>query len=227
MDAFGPVTLMFNWIRRKPKEQPVGGDIAFLGLSDWWMYEFTEAERDLIRRTYIPLGFSRHQIDAGKVTNSTLTVPSFTSNLAGWFNTEDTRHIGYKFLRKADEYRDTDMPPVALHYAMQARCQFFYRWRNHDDFALDAAIDACELGISVSKAAAVAIAKQWGQLNVSHHCFTQLAIIEEKRGNIQRAIELCNTAEADGWLGDWENRRIRLARKLNRGTPPRQSVKII
>lgn len=205
---------MFDWLRKKPKEQPVGGDIAFFGLSDWWMYEFTDDERNLIRSTYSPLGIPGYQIDKGDVTASTQSVASFASNLAGWFNKEDNRHIGYKFLRKADEYRNTDMPPLSLHFAMQARCQFFYRWRDHDEYALDAAIEACERGIAVSKEAAAEMARQWGRVDVSHHCFTQLAIIEEKRGNFQRAIDLCNAAEADGWLGDWEKRRARLTKKL-------------
>lgn len=205
---------MFGWLRRKHEEPAVGGDIAFFGLSDWWMHEFTDDERDLIRLTYSPLGIPSYQIDSGIVTASTQTVASFASNLAGWFNKEDTRHIGYKFLRKADEYRNTDMPPLSLHFAMQARCQFFYRWRDHDEYALDAAIEACERGIAVSKEAAAAMVKQWGRVDVGHHCFTQLAIIEEKRGNYQRAIDLCNTAEADGWMGDWQKRRMRLSKKM-------------
>jgi hypothetical protein len=205
---------MFDWLRKHPKEELVGGEIAFLGLADWWMCEFTPEEREIVRSTYSPLGTADYQIDKGKVTNSTQSVVGFAANLAGWFTKEDTRHIGYKFLAKADEYRNTDMPAISLHYAMQARCQFFYRWRNHDDFALDAAIEACERGISVSKEAAAAIKRQWGDTPLGHHCFHQLAVIEEKRGNFQQAIDLCDAAQGDGWAGDWEKRKARLAKKL-------------
>lgn len=211
---------MFARFRKSVDQEQVGGEIAFLGLADWWLCEFTPEERAIVRSTFNPLGAPGYQIDRGNVKHSTQTVVGLTSVLSSWFNKEETRHIGYKFLRKADEYRNTDMHPVTLHYAMQARCQFFYRWRNHDDFALDAAIEACERGIAVSREAAAALKEQFGDTPLGHHCFTQLAIIEEKRGNFQRAIDLCNTAEADGWNGDWEKRRTRLTKKLAKQAGP-------
>lgn len=205
---------MFGWLRRAPKEPQVGGIIAFLGLEDWWMHEFTPEEREIVRRTTMPLGLGDQPIDAGSIAFSSQTISGFASSLAGWFNKEEMRHIGYKFLRKADEFsKAEDLPPISLHFAMQARCQFFYRWRNHDEFALPEAIKACERGISISKKAAAAFKEQWGSVDASHHCFKQLAIIEEKQGNFKRAIALCDQAEEDGWNGDWEKRRLRLMKK--------------
>lgn len=216
---------MFGWFAKKsapsthvrpPAPPSGGGDIEFHGLSDWWLHEFTEADRDLIRRTYSPLGNPDYAIDRGNVTANMQSVASFASGVAGWFSKEDTRHIGYKFLAKAEEYSTTDIPAMTIHFAMQGRCQFFYRWRDVDDFALEEAIKACERGIAVSKEAAAAFKKSWGSVDVGHYCFRQLAIIEEKRGNFTRAFDLCVQAEADGWQGDWDKRKDRLTKKLAR-----------
>lgn len=198
---------------RQKKDPPVVGDIAYFGLAEWWLYEFTDEERDLIRRTYTPMGMPDYQIDRGRVTASSQSAADFASGVAAWFNKENTRHIGYKFIRKADEYGEADLSPMSLHFAMQARCQFFYRWRDHDPGALEEAIKACERGISISDQAAAAFARQWGRVDVGHYCFRQLAIIEEKRGDLDRAISLCHLAMADGWQGDWEKRISRLERK--------------
>lgn len=207
---------MFGLFRKK--DPPVGGDIAYHGLTEWWLYEFTPHERDLIRQTYSPMGIPSYQIDRGTVTHSTQSVAAFASNVGSWFTKEDTRHIGYKFIRKADEYASTDLPAMTVHFAMQVRCQFFYRWRDVDDLALDEAIKACERGIAISKEAAEAFKRSWGKVDVSHHCFHQLAVIEEKRGNFQRAIDLCDQAKSDGWMGDWDKRRARLEKKLAKAT---------
>jgi hypothetical protein len=215
---------MFGWFRRQraltstraePRIEPeAAGDIAYHGLTDWWLYEFSAEEREIIRETYSPMGNPDYRIDRGAISASTQSTADFASSVAGWFAKEETRHIGYKFIRKADEYEQTDLQPMSVHFAMQARCQLFYRWRDFDDFALDEAIKACERGISVSKEAAAEFRRSWGRLDVSHYCYKQLAIIEEKRGNVPRAIELCNSAEAEGWMGDWAKRRVRLAKKL-------------
>lgn len=213
---------MFGWFRKKvePKSriEPIasssgGGDIGYHNLTDWWLHEFTPAERDLVRQTYNPMGNPAFQIDQGIVSQSTQSTADFASGVAGWFKKEETRHIAYKFIRKADEFEQTDLSPMSVHFAMQGRCQVFYRWRDVDDFALEEAIKACERGISVSKEAAAAFKKAWGKVDVSHYCFKQLAIIEEKRGNFDRAMALSKQAKDEGWMGDWDDRIARLKRK--------------
>lgn len=210
---------MFGWLKKKDTSRPAstepvgGGDIEYHGLTDWWLYEFTAEDRDLVRNTYSPMGLPNYRIDQGQMADSTQSTAAFASGVAGWFNKEDTRHIGYKFIAKADEYAETDLPPMTVHFAMQGQCQFFYRWRDVDEFALDEAIRACERGISVSKEAAAALKATWGKLDVSHYCFKQLVIIEEKRGNIDRAMALSRQAQTEGWMGDWDARIARLKKK--------------
>jgi hypothetical protein len=201
--------MMFGWFRKKER---VGGKIAYFGLSEWWLLDFAVDERALIRKTYMPLGTGDQGIDTGVITFTSQTTLSFLSNVAGWFNKEETRHIAYKFLLKADEFSQGDMSIMSKHFAMQSRCETFYKWRELDDLAVQEAINACERGISFSREAAAAFQAEWGDVP-SHYCFKQLAIIEEKRGNLDRALELCRRAREDGWKGDWEARIARLERK--------------
>ncbi len=51
----------------------------------------------------------------------------------------------------------------------------------------------------------------------SHTGLRQLAIIREKDGEFDAAIQLCRQAKKDGWSGDWDKRIERLEAKLNFG----------
>lgn len=87
-------------------------------------------------------------------------------------------------------------------------CKIFYRFRESHPEALEKAVWACEQDIALSEKLDPFC---YGDgITLSHYCFKQLAIIEEKRGNIERAIELASQALAQGWRGDWEKRIARL-----------------
>ena len=137
----------------------------------------------------------------------------YLSNAAVWFNKEGYRHCAYAFIDKAYEASTTDLNPLDVHFAYMNHCKVFYRWRKEDDEALDRAVMACERGIEIQAAAAGAWEQAYGDALPRHYCFWQLAVIEEKRGNFLRAIELCDAAQAGGWNGDWLSRRERLERK--------------
>lgn len=203
---------MFGLFRKRDK---VGGDIAYYGLDDWWLYEFSAEERDVVRDIYKPLGTSEMEIDRGRIAMSTMGPLKFTSGVAGWLNKEPTRHLAYKFLWKSDEFHQTDQPVLDRHFALQGRCEVFYRWRDIDEFALGEAISSCEKSRNIAPDAAKAFMEDMGFLP-RHHCYQQLAIIEEKRGDIERALALSREAHAGGWGAGWDVRIAKLERKLAR-----------
>jgi hypothetical protein len=47
-----------------------------------------------------------------------------------------------------------------------------------------------------------------------HKGYQQLAVILEKQGRFQEAIDLCTQAAQQGWGGDWEHRIERNAKRL-------------
>lgn len=119
------------------------------------------------------------------------------------------------FAKKAMEFCEIDIPVLDRHFALHNQCVSLYRMRDADPFALEGAIAACEASIAIHEQAAHEAKSVLGHIP-SHHCFRQLRIIEEKRGNFNRAIELCEMAKAGGWSDDWDKDIARLRRKKDK-----------
>jgi len=191
-----------------------GGAIAYWGLSDWWLSAFNDEERHIIRSVYRPMGLEHQRIDTGEIALSSGDQLKFLTGLLGWLNKEPTRFIAYKIADQMSDIATVNMPILSQHFAEQAKCELFYRWRNIDEFALDRAVEMCERSIVISLACANAFKsnRAFGFLP-SHHCFQQYAIIEEKRGNTEKAIAIAEMARSQGWQGDWEKRIKRMTTK--------------
>jgi hypothetical protein len=211
----------------------VAGDIAALGLQDWWFDTFSEHDREWMADAFSPL-----TIEANAATGEAATVirerplvegwgcsPETSpfkhlSLLATWFSKPGHEHCAIEFLRKAMEFDDAEMDVLDRHFALANHCIVFYRWRDVVPRALEDAIAACEKCIGIHEDAAAAAKALWGFVP-SHHCFKQLRIIEEKRGNFDRAIEICEQAKAGGWADDWDRDIARLLRKKAKAARPR------
>lgn len=117
------------------------------------------------------------------------------------------------FLAKSLEFADDDgLAILDRHFALASHCAVAYRWRDIVPGALDLAIRACEECIAIQEGAAAEAKEAFGFVP-AHACFRQLRIIEEKRGNFGRAIELCAQAKAGGWADDWDRQIARLQKK--------------
>lgn len=195
-------------------EKKIDGLVRVLGLDDWWLHELTQCDRDAVHKSYGP----GHGESEGTLSWTTQSRIGFLTNVADWLKGEDTRSTAYKFIQKADEIWPDGASAIDRHFALAAMCRVFYRWRDTDEFALDAAIAACKRSLSMHHEVAIVFRQPvhvlpWGSGLPSHHCFKQLAIIEEKRGHFAEAIDLCEEAKQEGWLGDWDKRMARLRKK--------------
>ncbi len=102
-----------------------------------------------------------------------------------------------------------------LHFYLQLRGQYYYRWRDHDEFALPMAIDAFERQIALSSQLQPDFLSDGNpEITVAHAGFRQMRIIEEKRGNYQAAIDLCRRAKAEGWRDPWDKHIARIEKKM-------------
>jgi hypothetical protein len=86
-----------NLLSRFVKRDKVGGLISFYGLTDWWLTEFTEEERQYICNRYHDDALTR-----GKIT-SNLPVTSFLNGLYSWFRSKQDLHIARRIFDKMDE----------------------------------------------------------------------------------------------------------------------------
>lgn len=198
--------------KSRPK---VGGEIRRYGLDEWWLEELSPLDRKTLQRVYQPLGFSMNSLTQGNVVRQPeLDTQSFLANLATWVNRPETKALALKVADKArEQHRRGDS--WGKHFALMNLCRVYYRWREEGN-NLAHAIWACEESIAMSHNLSP---EADGEIVLSHHCFKQLAIIEEKRGNYARAIEICEQAKKQGWAGDWERRILRLMRKTTKNGP--------
>ncbi|WP_311271034.1 hypothetical protein [Sphingobium sp. WCS2017Hpa-17] len=193
---------------------------------DWWLTSFDGDDRNLMVSMYSPLTLNV------SITNSTVanganplidhmagltreTAFYRLSSIATWYSRPGYSHWAISFAKKAMGYAEYSTPILDRHFGLHNQCVVTYRWRDSVDGAFQAAVEACEASVSIHEQAAVEAAAAFGQVP-AHHCFQQLRIIEEKRGNYERAIQLCEMAKRGSWAGDWDKDIARLSRKKDK-----------
>lgn len=191
-----------GFLDRFSSRPKVGGQIAYFGLTHWWLSAFSEEERRHIDHM---LG-----IASGDVTYSSGTAASLLSAVATNFHKPGERRMARLMLKKAEELGIADRNALDLHFVYLGMIETFYRDRKEDPNALAEAIGACEKQIDLAQQATVAWKHQYPREGLPAHTgYTQLAIIRQKQGNLDEAIRLCKQARAQGWAGDWEERIVR------------------
>ena len=116
---------MLPFLRRKAEPKPSG---------DWWTDAFTQEERATIEGVFAPTGGGTAE-NLARSTN-----PNRLGTLAEYLKKEHLRHLGYKLLDRADRLVNENVPVLDLHFYFAVRGGFYYRWRDHDPFALDEAV---------------------------------------------------------------------------------------
>lgn len=179
----------------------------------WWKTTFTQEEQATIESAFQPLG----NLSAESLVAS--DDPGSIGSLAGHLKKEPLRHLGYKLLDHADTLVSDNTPVLTLHFYWAARGEFYYRWRDQDDFAMDEAVRSFEqqVGLASNALRIFTEDKRWGFVP-GHSGYRQLRIIEEKRGNLTLAHALCEQAKAQGWADDWDKHIARISKKLAKQT---------
>ncbi len=207
---------------KSPKR--IHGSIGYYGLEQWWLTELSDRERDRIESVFQPLGssdllttgrISSGSLTTGDINYSTQTAVGLLSSLAGWFQKPDDRAIARKILKKALEMA-ANAPVLDVHFLLQQAIQTFYKDRDNPD-SLEAAVNACKKAIELAPKAAKAFKSAYRTSPLpSHKGFEQLAIILEKQGAYQEAIDVSLQAQSEGWAGSWQGRVERCEKKLKK-----------
>jgi hypothetical protein len=195
-------------LERRVSPQDFRGRVVQFGLTDWWMTAFTEEERSIVNRIYPPFAKEDFYV---LFSNEYIQL-----NIASqWLNKTESCQISFKFSDKADEFYSDRISYVDRHFGLHHRCEVYYRWR-HLPGCLDKAIEACERALSILEHSLPLINARHAidGFGVGSKCVDQLRIIEEKRGNIDRALEICVFAKNVG-CGDLDKHIARLQKKLS------------
>jgi hypothetical protein len=202
----------------EPKRQesltPVGGDIEYFGLTDWWLNELTPEERQTIITVYNPLGFDKRSLYQGKIAFSSQTTTGFLTGLLSWFQKPKYQKISAKIIKRLNSIPKKSMSIEDEHFFYQMKIESYYRNRENDETALASAIEACKQQISIAPAAKRAFLRKYPSSPLpSHVGYTQLCIILEKQQLYDEVIDLAKKAKKQGWNGDWDKRIERCMKK--------------
>lgn len=204
---------LFGFLKGKKK---IEGSIGYLGLADWWISEFSEAEQDYIIQKYQPMGSSGSSLIEGKILSTSQTPIHLLWGLAGWFSKPEDRQIAYRIIKKAEDLIDSSTNALDMHFLYNVKLEISYKDRDSKPDGLERAIEACEQQIAHAPKAAEAFRRQYGKELPGHKGFQQLAIVKEKQEDFKGAVSLCKTAISQGWAGDWEKRIKRCNKKIEK-----------
>mgnify|MGYP001059988605 CR=1 FL=1 len=201
-------------LNRSRRSSKVQGVIGFHGLSDWWLGTFSDRERKHIQACYQPYGSPGNTLTQGTFETSQ-SACSLLSGVPGFLEYPQDLPLARKFFQKAEEIGSRDI--LDMHFLYLAEIRIFYRQRNNDPDALREAIEACKKQIQIAPQAAMAFEKtEYIDRIPAHTGYKQLAIIYDKQGRYEEAVELSRQAKTQGWDGDWDRRIERLHKKLKR-----------
>lgn len=188
------------------------GLIGYYGLAQWWHGTFSDEERQRMTERFQPLGSSSGSLTRDEISWTSQSAVGFLHAFAGWFSAPADRPIAYKILAKADELA-AEAPVIDRHFLCQAKLETHYKDREKSG-ELEKAVAACRAQIELAPEAAEAFKAEYaGAPLPGHRGYQQLAIILEKQGSFEEAIDLCRRADRQGWAGDWDHRIARCARK--------------
>lgn len=204
---------MFKWLSgtKAPK-----GYIAYYDLGDWWESEFSDDERDFMVEQYQPMGGELGSLINGSIGRSSQSVVAFLSGLSGWFKKKENCHLAQRIVLKAENLAGDRAPVLDRHFLYLAKIEAFYPDRQNE-VSYEQAVNACRDQIGLSKQAARAFKKEYGDdILPSHTGYKQLAIVLEREKRFQEVIELCAQAKKEGWSGDWDKRIARCKGKAGK-----------
>jgi len=198
------------------KKTDIKGLIGYHGLSEWWLSEFSNDERNHIVSVYTPMGSGQDILLNDNIDWSSSSIVHFLYNLSGWFNNKGDRGLAIKILKKAEELVSDEIPIMDIHFFYQSLIEVHYSNRFADSKSFDKSIKACELQIEIASQIAKAFKEEFVDgFMPGHYGYKQLSIIKEKEKKYQAVIDLCTKAQKEDWRGDWEHRIERCKKKLN------------
>lgn len=221
-----------------PSTRRVGGSIGHFDLEQWWFEELSDADRQLIRARYQPMGMpaNHDSLTDGSAISPSETTASWLMTLAGWFKPADPQEADLilRIAEKAWQVKDVLAPSkgaeaiFSRHLALGRLSETYYRFRENPTY-LERSLEAARLQIAMQKDAAAAWKQQeidLARMNGSpvpkditlpfHQGFKRMAIVLEKDKQFDQALTLVREAKASGWSGDWDKRIERLKKKLSK-----------
>lgn len=204
-----------------PNESQIKGIIGYLGLQSFWCSCTPEEQESLIR--HYQGGFSITPVESpieGNIKYSFSTKLKYLTATLGWTVYKKNFTLSNKIIDAGKELIHGDVNALDVHYFCEQAASCYYKQRKFRPDAVDLTMYFCLRDIELFPEYAKLMQSQYDYVPPKIMTFQQLAILYEKQGQYQKAIEICDLAMSygleDTTQGGYPARVEKLQRKLNR-----------
>jgi len=199
--------------RNKPK-----GLLAYLELDEWFL-SLTSEERAKVRK-YYSTGFNTDpkHLDSGDTSFCSITQQGFLGDIGHNALAQKDYAFAETILLKALQSRDDNV--IDRHFVYNSLIELYYKQRESSPDAIEKCIKYCLEDIGILEEFIGAWKKKYSGDIPRIPSVERLAIIYEKQGKFEEAINICEMALRlglrDSTKGGFEGRKARLQKKLSR-----------
>lgn len=197
----------------------IGGDIAYLGLNEFWMSCTPLEQQDVIRYTRSFLGASPDASPIAGEPACNLSKLSFLSSYIMWAANERNYVLTDKLIFWCEKYYDEERDYLRKHFYLYTIAEYYYKLRDIRPDALQKVEVYCLKDIALYPKY-IPLLEEQSQAQAKPYimAFKRLAIMYEKSSRYEDAIEICRQAMkhglTDGTKSGYSGRISRLENKM-------------
>ena len=201
------------------RKNKIEGMIGYLGLEDFWMSLSFEQSEAMIRYIRSGLGADAQGSPIeGKIVHSSARPLSYLGSFIGWAVADHDYELADKIIEHCDKIYDK-ATPVDKHFYLMGAADCYYKQRTAREDALALAEKYHMMDVKLFPQYKGPLVKDMGGILPRIPSFQQLAIMYEKAGRYQDAIDICKLAMkyglTDTTKGGYAGRLEKLQKKLN------------
>jgi len=200
------------------RKNRIEGMIGYLGLEDFWMSLSFEQSEAIIRYARSGLGADPNSSPIeGKVSYTSARPLSYLGSYIGWAVADHDYALADKIIEHCDKIYEK-ATPVDKHFYLMGAADCYYKQRTFREDALALAEKYHMMDVKLFPQYKGPLVKDMGGILPRIPSFQQLAIMYEKAGRYQDAIDICKLAMkyglTDTTKGGYAGRLEKLQKKL-------------
>lgn len=208
----------FDFLRGK-QEKKKSNRKGEIGLKEWFN-SLSKSEKEKVRK-YYSMGFSDPKNLESEIKSSSSNQQKFIGGIGQNALSQKDYSFAETVLLEALQSKDDN--PLDRHFVYNSLIDLYYKKRDISSDAIENCIEYCLEDIKFIEDFQKAWEREFGDELPRIPSFERLAIIYEKQGKLEEAIEICQMALKlglkDSTKGGFEGRVKRLQKKLNKNTP--------
>ena len=204
------------------RKNKIEGMIGYLGLEDFWMSLSFEQSEAMIRYARSGLGADPNSSPIeGKISYTSARPLSYLSSYIGWAVADHDYALADKIIEHCNKIYEK-AAPVDKHFYLMGAADCYYKQRTSREDSLALAEKYHMMDVKLFPQYKGPLVKDMGGILPRIPSFQQLAIMYEKAGRYQDAIDICKLAMkyglTDTTKSGFAGRLEKLQKKLDSST---------